>query len=231
MSNTKEHRMADVVVEETGVRTATNRAETPAPIALVADPAPLGLAGFALTTVLFSALNAGLIKTGGLTFVGMALAYGGLAQLLAGMWEFRNRNTFGATAFSSFGAFWIGLGALFVFDVVGRPAGGAMFGGDGAIWFLFCWAIFTTYMWVASFRVSGAIMAVFLLLALTYFAAWIGAINGSGAGNGFTELAGYLGLLTGIVAAYTSFALVTNATFGRTVLPVYPMNRPISTNA
>jgi succinate-acetate transporter protein len=230
MSNSKEYRMANVVVEETGVRAATDVAATPGPLAIVADPAPLGLAGFAMTTVLFSALNAGLIKSGGLTFVGMALAYGGLAQLLAGMWEFRNRNTFGATAFSSFGAFWIGLGALFVFDVVGRPVGGAMFGGDGAIWFLFCWAVFTAYMFVASLRVSGAVMAVFLLLTLTFVAAWIGALNGSAAGNGFTGLAGYLGLLTGIVAFYTSFALVTNSTFGRTVLPVYPMNRPISTN-
>src|SRR5205807_2446732 len=121
----------------------------------VADPAPLGLAGFALTTVLLSALNAGQIKTGALTFVGMALFYGGLGQFLAGMSEFRRNNTFGATAFSSFGAFWMGLGILAVFDVVGRPTGGAMFAGDGATWFLFCWAVFTTYMMVAALRTNA----------------------------------------------------------------------------
>lgn len=187
-----------------------------------ADPAPLGLAGFALTTVLLSAFNAGFIKTGALTFVGMALFYGGLAQFMAGMWEFRNRNTFGATAFSSFGAFWLGLGILFVFDVVGKPSE-AMFGGDGAIWFLFCWTLFTTYMWIASFRTNGAVMLVFLLLALTFLALWIGAMNGDAAGKGITALGGYLGLATAAVAFYTSFAGVINSTFGRTILPTYPL--------
>src|SRR5919202_4991706 len=91
-------------------------------VALVADPAPLGLAGFALTTVLLSGVNAGLITgTPADAWVGMALFYGGLGQFMAGMWEFRNRNTFGATAFSSFGAFWMGLGILFVFDIFGHP--------------------------------------------------------------------------------------------------------------
>jgi succinate-acetate transporter protein len=189
-----------------------------------ADPAPLGLAGFALTTVLLSGFNAGLIKTGALTFVGMALFYGGLGQFMAGMWEFRNRNTFGATAFSSFGAFWMGLGILFVFDVVGRPAGGtALFGGDGAIWFLFCWALFTTYMWVASLRTNGAVMVVFLLLALTFIALWLGAWRADAAGKGLTALGGYLGLATALVAFYTSFAGVINNTFGRTILPVFPL--------
>lgn len=201
--------------------TASTAIETPP----AADPAPLGLAGFALTTVLLSALNAGLIKTGGLTFVGMALFYGGLGQFMAGMWEFRNRNTFGATAFSSFGAFWMGLGILFVFDVVGRPAGGALFGGDGAIWFLFCWAVFTTYMFVASLRTNAATMVVFLLLALTFIALWLGALNNAAAGKGLTQVGGYLGLATAVVAFYTSFAGVINSTFGRTILPVYPMAR------
>jgi uncharacterized protein len=187
-----------------------------------ADPAPLGLAAFALTTVLLSAFNAGLIKTGGLTFVGMALFYGGLGQFMAGMWEFRNRNTFGATAFSSFGAFWMGVGILFVFDVVGRPSE-TMFTGDGAIWFFFVWAVFTTYMWVASFKTNGGVMVVFLLLALTFVALWIGALNGDGAGKGLTQLGGYLGLATAVAAFYTSFAGVLNSTFGRTILPVFPL--------
>jgi succinate-acetate transporter protein len=198
---------------------ASTAIETPP----AADPAPLGLAGFALTTVLLSALNAGFIKTGALTFVGMALFYGGLAQFMAGMWEFRNRNTFGATAFSSYGAFWMGLGILFVFDVVGRPSGGALFGGDGAIWFLFCWAVFTAYMFVSSLRTNAAVSLVFLLLALTYIALWIGALNNDAAGKGLTAVGGYLGLATAVVAFYTSFAGVINSTFGRTILPTYPL--------
>lgn len=190
----------------------------------VADPAPLGLAGFALTTVLLSGFNAGLIKTGALTFVGMALAYGGLGQFAAGMWEFRNnRNTFGATAFSSFGAFWIGLGLLFVFDVVGRPIGGILFGGEGAIWFLFCWAVFTSYMFVGSLRVNGAVALVFLLLALTFWALWLGALNNNLPGKGWTQAGGYLGFATAIVAFYASFAGVVNSTWKRVILPVFPL--------
>jgi succinate-acetate transporter protein len=188
-----------------------------------ADPAPLGLAGFALTTILLSGFNAGLIKTGAFTFVGMALAYGGLGQFMAGMWEFRNRNTFGATAFSSFGAFWIGAGLLIVFNVVGRAPGFLFPAGDGAIWFFFCWAVFTTYMFVASLRTTAAVALVFLLLALTFWALWLGALGNSPAGKGWTQVGGYLGLLTAIVAFYASFAGVINSTFGRTVLPVMPM--------
>lgn len=197
-----------------------------------ADPAPLGLAGFALTTVLLSAFNAGLINggkiaAGSLIFIGMALFYGGLAQFMAGMWEFRNRNTFGATAFSSFGAFWMGVAILLVFDVVGRPVVGLFVTtGDGAIWFLFCWAVFTTYMFVASLRTNAAVSLVFLLLALTYIALWLGALQGpvnGAAGKGFTQIGGYLGLATAIVAFYASFAGVLNGTFGRTILPVYPL--------
>jgi succinate-acetate transporter protein len=158
----------------------------------------------------------------------MALFYGGLGQFMAGMWEFRNRNTFGATAFSSFGAFWMGLGILFVFDVVGRPTGGALFGGDGAIWFLFCWALFTTYMFVASLRTNAAVALVFLLLALTFIALWLGALQGptSGApGKGLTDIGGWLGLATALVAFYASFAGVVNSTFGRVILPTYPLAR------
>ena len=198
------------------------------PAPAVADPAPLGLAGFALTTVLLSAFNAGLIKTHPLTFVGMALFYGGLGQFMAGMWEFRNRNTFGATAFSSYGAFWMGLGILFVFDTLGKLApAGTFFGGDGAIWFLFLWAVFTTYMFVASLRVSGAVAVVFILLALTFWALWLGAKNADLPGKGMTQIGGYLGIIPAAAAFYTSFAGVINSTFGRVVLPVMPLNRPL----
>jgi succinate-acetate transporter protein len=197
-----------------------------------ADPAPLGLAGFALTTVLLSALNAGLIKShivaGKATpvdaWVGMALFYGGLAQFMAGMWEFRNRNTFGATAFSSFGAFWMGLAIMIVFGAFNPAA--AFYGGDGTIWFLFCWAIFTSYMFIASLRTSAAVALVFLLLALTFYGLWIGALGNHPAGSSWTKVGGYLGLATAIVAFYASFAGVVNSTFGRVILPVFPLNVP-----
>lgn len=200
------------------------------PVSGIADPAPLGLAGFALTTTLLSALNAGKISDskGALIFVGMALFYGGLGQFCAGMWEFRRNNTFGATAFSSFGAFWMGFAILIVITTfTSASTAGAYLGSDGTIWFLFCWAVFTTYMWVASFRVSGAVMMVFLLLALTFWALWIGGLNGDVHGKGWTAIGGWLGLATAAVAFYTSFAGVLNLTWGRAVLPTFPLNFPL----
>jgi uncharacterized protein len=190
----------------------------------IADPAPLGLAGFALTTVLLSGFNAGKISTGALTFVGMALFYGGLGQFMAGMWEFKRNNTFGATAFSSFGAFWMGLGVLFVIDTFAKTA---LLGPDGLTWFLLTWAVFTTYMFVASMRVSGAVMLVFLLLAVTFWFLWIGEGMREAPGSGWTAAGGWTGLATAVAAFYASFAGVTNLTWGRQVLPTFPMNAPL----
>ena len=134
----------------------------------IADPAPLGLAAFALTTFLLSAFNAGWMTTAsGLAWLGYAFAYGGLGQLLAGMWEFRNRNVFGATAFSSYGGFWIGLGLDFV--LVGRgllahPVAGARGFSKDVGWILLAFAIFNTYMLIWSTQVNAAVFAVFLTL-------------------------------------------------------------------
>src|SRR5437764_15311955 len=123
---------------------------------ITADPAPLGLGAFALTTFVLSMFNAGLVGKGGEPVVlGLAFAYGGLAQLLAGMWEFRTGNTFGAVAFTSFGAFWLSFLALNQFFVKDIPA--AVVGHSVGL-FLIGWGIFTTYMWIASFRVSVAVM-------------------------------------------------------------------------
>jgi len=201
--------------------TAPATTATPA----VADPAPLGLAGFALTTVLLSALNANFIHAGSgdLVFVGMGLFYGGLAQFMAGMWEFRNRNTFGATAFTSFGAFWLGLAILFVFGVEGKAPLAVFAGTDGLIWFLFLWAVFTTYMFVASLRTNGVVAAVFILLAATFYILWIGALKGDAHGHGWTGFGGWAGFATAIAAFYGSFAGVVNSTFGKVVLPVFPL--------
>src|SRR5579864_3835574 len=132
--------------------------ERPAASALpVADPAPLGLAAFALTTFMLSGHNANFIPD--LAWVGLALFYGGTVQLLAGMWEFRNRNVFGATAFSTYGGFWLSLG-IFVVFAVNTKLGGLLVGkndlANSLAWFLFSFAVFNTYMLLWSTRVNGA---------------------------------------------------------------------------
>jgi succinate-acetate transporter protein len=185
-----------------------------------ADPGPLGLAAFALTTFILSMFNSGLVNSAGEPVVlGVALAYGGLAQLLAGMWEFRTGNTFGAVAFTSFGGFWLSFWAFVTFfagDIPPEHVGAAV----GL--YLIAWAIFTTYMFVASLRTTAAIAAVFFLLAITFILLGIGNANES---EGLIEAGGWFGLATAAAAWYASFAAVTNSTFGRTVLPVKPLGR------
>ena len=199
-----------------------DRTATPAPVAAspVADPAPLGLAGFALTTFLLSAFNAGwMTKGSGLAWLSYALAYGGIAQLLAGMWEFRNRNVFGATAFGSYGAFWIGL--FFYVQLVGskllaHPATASLFNRDLG-WILLAWAIFNTYMLISSLATNWAVFAVFLTLEATEIILFAGnfALNTT-----TIKVGGYVGVLTALVAWYTSAAGVFNGMRGRVVVPV-----------
>jgi succinate-acetate transporter protein len=183
-----------------------------------ADPGPLGLGAFAMTTFVLSMFNSNLVDDKGLPVVlGLALAYGGIVQLIAGIWEFRTGNTFGAVAFCSFGAFWISFWALNVFyakDITGNA-------GHAVGVYLWAWAIFTAYMTVAALRVSGAVLLVFVLLTITFVLLAIGA---SGAHESVTHWGGYLGLATAAAAWYASFAAVANATFGRTVLPVVPLS-------
>jgi succinate-acetate transporter protein len=180
-----------------------------------ANPAPLGLAGFALTTFVLSLFNANLVSSSGEGVVlGVAIAYGGLAQLLAGMWEFRAGNVFGATAFSSFGAFWIS----FYFLAHTTPAVAPKY----VAIFLYAWGIFTTYMFVASLRTTAAVALVFALLSATFFLLAIGA---AGAHTTITHIGGWVGLATAVAAWYASFAQVVNATFGKTVLPLVPLSR------
>jgi uncharacterized protein len=186
----------------------------------IADPAPLGLAAFALTTFLLSAFNAGwMTKASGLAWLGYALGYGGLVQLLAGMWEFRNRNVFGATAFASYGGFWIGL-FLYV-QLVGarllaRPITVPLFNHDVA-WILLSFAIFNTYMLIWSTQVNMAVFAVFLTLELTEIILFIGNFAGS---SGTVKFGGYVGLVTALAAWYASAAGVANGMGGRLSLPV-----------
>jgi hypothetical protein len=201
-----------------------------------ADTGPLGLAAFAGTTFMLSLVNSGLVgdKTlvgGGLLpmIAGLALAYGGLAQFVAGIWEFRTGNTFGAVAFCSYGAFWISfflIVQLGVPGVVAAKGAGEIFSGLGL--YLWTWGIFTVYMFIASLRTTGAVALVFLLLAITFVILGIG--NSALAGttsvtNGTIKLGGYFGIATALVAWYASFAAVVNSTFGRTVAPVLPLSR------
>jgi succinate-acetate transporter protein len=183
-----------------------------------ADPGPLGLAGFAGTTFVLSLLNANLVSERGIGAVlGLALAYGGIAQLLAGMWEFRTGNTFGAVAFTSYGAFWIS------FFILVRLTPAALVTPHAVSAYLWMWAIFTTYMFIASLRTTGAVALVFLLLAITFV---LLAIGDMGSGNSdITHAGGYVGLLTAIAAWYASFAAVINSTFGRVLAPVVPLRR------
>ncbi len=140
-------------------------------VARFADPGPLGLAAFALTTFVLSFANAGIIPTAGAAVLGLALFYGGAVQLLAGLWEFANKNTFGATAFCTYGAFWMAFWYLVATkgDVAARPAGVGIF--------LIAFGIFTLYMTVAALKTNLALIGVFAFLTLTFFALGIGAAS------------------------------------------------------
>jgi succinate-acetate transporter protein len=185
----------------------------------IADPGPLGLAAFALTTFVLSVFNANLMGVGGEPVVfGLAFAYGGIAQFAAGMWEFRTGNTFGAVAFTSYGAFWLSFWAFVEFFEKDVPKADA---GHAVGLYLIAWGIFTLYMFVASLRTTAAIATVFALLTLTFFALGIG---NAGDHTNIVHLGGWIGLATAAAAWYASFAAVTNSTFKRTVLPVKPLS-------
>src|SRR3954468_15381259 len=184
----------------------------------IADPGPLGLSAFALPPFLLGLFNAKVIPAGAEPIVfGLALAYGGIGQFAAGMWEFAKGNTFGATAFTSYGAFWVSFWWLTGHSGVDKvPAGDA---AKGVGLYLLAWGIFTAYMTVAASRVSGAVLAVFALLTLTFLVLAWGEFATS---DGIHKLGGYLGLLTAVAAWYASFAGVTAFTHKRQLLPVAP---------
>jgi uncharacterized protein len=203
----------------------TEDAPATAPVVTgIADPAPLGLAAFALTTFLLSAANAGWMGSAtGNAWLGYAFAYGGLVQLLAGMWEFRNRNVFGATAFSTYGGFWIGLGIWVLLVAEAGPTSGvaalayAARTGKDLGWILLAFAIFNTYMLIFSTQLNGAVFGVFLTLEATEIILFIGFFANS---SGIHKFGGYVGVLTALVAWYTSAAGVFNGMIGRPVVPV-----------
>jgi succinate-acetate transporter protein len=188
----------------------------PAP---VADPAPLGLAAFALTTFLLSAANANWMGAAtGNAWLGYALAYGGAIQLLAGMWEFKNRNVFGATAFSTYGGFWIGLFLWVQFVAPGAKSASAADHDLG--WILLAFAIFNTYMLIMSLALNTAVFVVFLTLEITEVVLFIGNFAGN---TTVVHIGGVIGVITAVAAWYASAAGVSNGIAGNRIkLPVGP---------
>src|SRR5438034_9355247 len=192
---------------------ATVAQDRPAPTLIeavpAADPAPLGLAAFALTTFILSGHNATFIPD--VIWVGLAMFYGGLTQLLAGMWEFRNRNVFGGTAFSTYGGFWMSLGLFVVLAVVSKSFAASLTGANlpnAVAWFLLAFAIFNTYMLLWSTQVSVAVFLVFLTLEATEILLVIGNFDAAhgNANSGWIHLGGWVGIATAGCAWYTSAA-------------------------
>ena len=181
-----------------------------------ANPAALGLVAFGLTTVLLSLINAGVLPAGGEgVVVPLALAFGGLMQIIAGIFEFRLSNTFGMTAFLSYGAFWWWFALLLIFARIGvvdiKTAGPTV----GVA--LMLWGVLTLYLWISTFRLSRILFAIFLTLWITFFLLGLGAALGQ---PSLSHAGGWLGLVCGALAIYGSFGIVTNATFGRAVVPL-----------
>jgi uncharacterized protein len=184
---------------------------------LIANPAPLGLMGFGMTTVLLNLHNAGLFGLGSM-ILAMGIFYGGLAQVLAGVMEWKNGNTFGTLAFTSFGFFWLSLAGLIILPAIGiatttENASTAMAS------YLFMWGIFTALMFFGTLRTNVATMFVFASLALLFLLLGLGDVTGNA---DITHIAGLEGLVVGFAAMYTAIALLLNESFGRTILPVFP---------
>ena len=191
-----------------------------------ADPGPLGLAAFATTTFALSMINANLVSATALPIVAvMALTFGGIAQLVAGIWEFRTGNTFGAVVFTAYGTFWISFFFVVTLAVPALPKT-EIFSGLGL--YLWSFTIFTVLVFIASLRTTGAVALTVFVLLITFILLAIGnsALAGTAnATNGTIKLGGYLGIITAILAWYASMAGLVNGTWGRNVFPVFPLNR------
>lgn len=181
-----------------------------------ANPAPLGLAGFGVTTLFLSLWNANLINSADvLAVIPIALTFGGIAQLLAGMWEFRAGNTFGAVAFSTYGAFWMSFYFL-VQDQLGTiTKAGAFASAVGA--YLWVWTAITACLLLCTFASARGLSVLFLLLLITFI---LLSIGNSGATKNIVHAGGYFGLVTGAVALYIATAEIMKAQYGRWVLPI-----------
>ena len=178
-----------------------------------ANPAPLGLAGFGMTTVLLNLHNAGFFELSGM-ILAMGLCYGGLAQIIAGIMEFRTKNTFGAVAFTSYGTFWWSLVLLIVMPKMGLAEAAS---ATAMAWYLLMWGIFTLFFFFGTLQgpkigqiVFGTLTILFFLLSAEHF-------TGS---HTLGLMAGYVGIFCGGSALYEAFALILNEKYGRTVMPI-----------
>lgn len=180
---------------------------------ITANPAPLGLMGFGMTTILLNIHNAGFFELDSM-ILGMGIFYGGLAQIIAGIMEFKKNNTFGTTAFTSYGAFWLSLVALNILPHMGygEPAGSVSMAA-----YLFMWGLFTLFMFIGTLRINKALQVVFGTLTILFFLLAIGNFTGSSL---ILTIAGYEGILCGFTAIYAAMAQVLNETHKKTVLPI-----------
>jgi succinate-acetate transporter protein len=178
-----------------------------------ANPAPLGLLAFGMTTVLLNLHNAGVFEFNAM-ILGMGLFYGGLAQVLAGFMEWKKKNTFGLTAFASYGFFWLTLVALLVLPKLGW---GDKTSATGMEWFLIAWGVFTLFMFIGTLRLSRALQFVFALLTILFFLLATGEATES---HFVTVVAGYEGILCGLSAMYAGIAQVLNEVYQKTLFPL-----------
>ena len=179
-----------------------------------ANPAPLGLLGFGMTTVLLNLHNAGFYELNGM-ILAMGICYGGIAQVIAGIMEWKKNNTFAATAFISYGFFWLSLVSLIVLPKLNlvAPADETAMAA-----YLAVWGLFTGVMFLGTFRLSRALQVVFGTLTVLFFLLAIG--DYTGAGTGFKHFTGYEGLVCGFAAMYTGLAQVLNELHGKIILPL-----------
>jgi len=180
-----------------------------------ANPAPLGLLGFGLTTVLLNLKNANILGGDSMGMImAMGIFYGGIAQIIAGLMEYKNGNTFGTVAFLSYGSFWLSLVALLMLPSLGLAAG---VGGGAMAAYLAMWGIFTTFMFIATLRLSKSLQVIFLTLAVLFFLLAIGDATGNAT---IKTIAGLEGILCGFSAIYTAAGQVLNEVYKKQVLPL-----------
>lgn len=181
-----------------------------------ANPAPLGLMGFGMTTVLLNLHNSGFFALGTM-ILAMGIFYGGLAQVIAGVMEWKKNNIFGATAFTSYGLFWLSLVALLVMPKIGWSKAPEKF---AMVAYLVMWGLFTAVMFIGTLKLNRALQFVFASLALLFFLLALGDATGSAI---IKRIAGYEGIICGLSAIYTGLAQVLNEVYGRTIAPIWPV--------
>jgi uncharacterized protein len=205
-----------------GLRAPAGQPETPARAPAIADPVPVGIAGFGMTTFVLSCINAGFFTgaAGAPMVLGLAIFYGGLVQLIAGIWAFRRGETFVAAAFCSYGGgFWL---SYFFLSYVIAPKLAPSVAGNAIGLYLLAWAIFTFYMTIAALRTNVAVLWVFITLTATYVLLTLAELGI--ASTSLSQIGGYVGITCGVTAWYVAFAHVTNATFKRDLIPLGPLS-------